>query len=197
MRNEYSTLDIVKALEIPRERLRDWMNKGFIKPTIPAEGQGTRAVFTRSDVYAVALFQNLIEVGFKRSQASDFIYKLEKIGGTERTNLIMCPIVRVGEEPMRHVVPDYRVPKFKAVQRIKGVPQTKRDPKRSGFKWESEDIKVLGQGLHFVNSIKYLELAFFNSDGVPEYGGEEWEHLHIINFKGIRKKVDFALSSLD
>jgi hypothetical protein len=42
MRDGFSTLDIVKTLEIPRERLRSWMKEGFILPTAPAKGQGTK-----------------------------------------------------------------------------------------------------------------------------------------------------------
>ena len=73
MRNEFSTLDIVKALEIPREKLKEWMKRGFIRPTIPASGQGIKAVFTRADVYAVSLFEELIKKGFKREIASGFV----------------------------------------------------------------------------------------------------------------------------
>ena len=70
---EFSTFDIIKALKIPRERLRDWMNRGFIIPTEKAQGQGTKAIFSREDVYAVALFQNLIQRGFKRKEASNIV----------------------------------------------------------------------------------------------------------------------------
>ena len=75
MRNDFSTLDIVKALSIPRERLRDWMNNGFVVPTIKSEGQGTKAIFTRNDIYLVALFVDLLKKGFKRYRASDLIKK--------------------------------------------------------------------------------------------------------------------------
>lgn len=70
---EFSTLDIVKALDIPRERLRDWMDRKFITPTTIADGQGTKAVFTLQDVYSVALFQCLIRHGFNRKAASMFV----------------------------------------------------------------------------------------------------------------------------
>jgi hypothetical protein len=69
----YSTLNIVKALGIPRERLRDWMNRGYIAPSIPAKGQGTKAVFSRLDVYSIALFRHLVEdMHFSREEASKF-----------------------------------------------------------------------------------------------------------------------------
>ena len=57
-RDDFSTLDIVKARNIPRERLREWMTRGFIQPSQPAAGPGTRASFTRKDVYAVEFFRN-------------------------------------------------------------------------------------------------------------------------------------------
>jgi hypothetical protein len=73
MKTEFSTFDIIKALGIPRERLRQWQVRSFIKPTIPAEGQGTKAVFTLLDVYGVALFRSLLENGFSRAMAGDYV----------------------------------------------------------------------------------------------------------------------------
>ena len=73
MKAEFSTLDIVKALEIPRERLRNWMDKGFVVPSIPSERQGSAAVFDLRDVYAIELFRRLIErARFARGEAARF-----------------------------------------------------------------------------------------------------------------------------
>ena len=79
MRDEFTTLNIVKALEIPRERLRSWMKEGFIQPTIPAEGQGTKAVFSRHDIYAVSLFNDLLRAGFRRQIAASHIREFSKV----------------------------------------------------------------------------------------------------------------------
>ncbi|MBC8466720.1 MAG: MerR family transcriptional regulator [Deltaproteobacteria bacterium] len=91
MRTDFSTLDIVKALGIPRERLREWMNRGFVKPTIDAKGQGTKATFTVEDIYLVALFRHLVDKGIKRFNAG--IYLSENIvAGTKSffdSNFIM------------------------------------------------------------------------------------------------------------
>ena len=76
---EISTLDIVKILEIPRERLRSWMKEGFVQPTVPAEGQGTKAVFSRHDVYAVALFRDLLGAGFRREIAASHMGEFSKV----------------------------------------------------------------------------------------------------------------------
>ena len=79
MRNEFSTLDIVKTLEIPRERLRSWMKEGFVRPSVPAEGQGTKAVFSRHDVYAVSLFKDLLGAGFRRDIAGSQMEEFSKV----------------------------------------------------------------------------------------------------------------------
>lgn len=72
MRDEFSTLDIVKALGIERECLREWMNRSFIKPTISAQSQGKKAVFTRLDVYRVELFRQLVAEGLDRNRSCIF-----------------------------------------------------------------------------------------------------------------------------
>jgi hypothetical protein len=79
MRDEFSTVDIVKVLEIPRERLRSWMKEGFIQPTIPARGQGTKAVFSRHDIYSISLFDNLLDAGFRRDVAASQMREFAKV----------------------------------------------------------------------------------------------------------------------
>ena len=75
--NEYSTFDIIRILDIPRERLQDWMNRNFIIPSIrKAEGKGTKNVFSRNDLYGIELFSFLINNGIKRKVASSLIKHL-------------------------------------------------------------------------------------------------------------------------
>jgi hypothetical protein len=73
----YSTIDISDRLNIPRERFRDWIVKGFVKPSIPATGHGTVAIFTIRDVRALVLFRQLVDLGFKRRKAASIIKELE------------------------------------------------------------------------------------------------------------------------
>ena len=71
--SEHTTFDIVKILDIPRERLQDWINRGFIYPSRhKAEGKGTKNVFSQWDVYGIALFQKLLWLGLSRGSASIF-----------------------------------------------------------------------------------------------------------------------------
>jgi hypothetical protein len=79
----YSTIDICKALEIPRERLRDWMVRDFVKPSLPSTSKGTIAIFIRSDVMAVALFKVLIDKGFKREAAAKYANFLREVSSQD------------------------------------------------------------------------------------------------------------------
>lgn len=102
MKEEYSTLDIVKALKIPRGRLREWIDQNFIIPSVSAEGQGTRAVFTRIDVYGVALFRQLLKLGFSRTMASritrDFVSR-EKAQTRGKARYLVFKIGEKNGEP--------------------------------------------------------------------------------------------------
>jgi hypothetical protein len=79
MRDEFSTLDIIKLLDIPRERLRSWMKEGFVQPTVPARGQGTRAIFSLHDLYGVSLFNDLLGAGFRREAAASHLRQYSRV----------------------------------------------------------------------------------------------------------------------
>jgi hypothetical protein len=70
---KYSTLDIIKALKIPRERLRDWIVRGFISPSLPSCKQGVKAGFSDADIYGIAIFEKLLDYGYKREAASEIV----------------------------------------------------------------------------------------------------------------------------
>lgn len=105
----YSTLDIVKALDIPRERLRDWMIRGFIKPSLPSTGKGTIAVFTKADVFGVALFGKLLEKGFKREMAAEYIEMV--VGQNLYRNLNFISFKSVIRDEKRVIDVDYQIGK--------------------------------------------------------------------------------------
>jgi hypothetical protein len=75
MRDEFTTFDIINKLGIPRGRLREWMNEGFILPSLQAaDGVGTKALFDRVDIYALVVFKHLIEHHrIARSEAAQII----------------------------------------------------------------------------------------------------------------------------
>ena len=66
MKSEFTTFDIIKALNIKRGRLRQWQNLGFVKPSIKKpEGQGTKALFSYEDVLFIAFFREFWEKEMK------------------------------------------------------------------------------------------------------------------------------------
>lgn len=85
---EFSTFDVMKILGIKRERLREWANQGFIQPTSPAEGQGTKAVFTILDIYKIAVFKRLVEAGINRRIASIMVQTNPKLNSITEVNEI-------------------------------------------------------------------------------------------------------------
>ena len=63
MKDDFSTLDIEKALKIPLEKQRGWMKRHFFFPTHESKGQGQSARFTRDDLYTAALIEKLMDNG--------------------------------------------------------------------------------------------------------------------------------------
>jgi MerR HTH family regulatory protein len=104
MRDKFSTLDIVKVLEIPRERLRSWMKEGFVQPTVPAQGQGTKAVFSRYDIYSISLFDNLLDAGFRREVAASHMREFAKVFH-KNYELVLCRQVTLPGGCMMHCSP--------------------------------------------------------------------------------------------
>ncbi len=179
MREKFSTLDIVKALSIPRERLRDWINNGFIIPTISSQGQGTKAVFTRNDVYLVALFMDFLSKGFKRYNASSLIGRASLILKNEPSKSLVYLIIffMKNHDPSVMVKPIY-------------------DPLT---RWDRIDLRWNGR----ISSKKIEE----NKDNAPKETDHHpkevrqktsttqvWENIHIVNFKNLKKGVDLQLS---
>lgn len=66
---KYTTTDVSK-LGIKRERLKEWMAKGFIEPSKKASGPGTKNLFTRLDLYQIKLFAYVVECGFSREDTA-------------------------------------------------------------------------------------------------------------------------------
>ena len=167
----YSTLDIVKALGIPRERLRDWMSRGFIEPTLPARGQGTKAGFTLADVYGVALFDRLLQMGLKREMASK----------------VVKAIVLYGD--LLHGFP-YIVVKIEAVESETRV----HVGSFSGGKMLALRLEVSGDRIR----TQHLKADFspvWEEGGMMEDEGA-WDLIYVINFTKVLQRVNKGLEKL-
>lgn len=70
----FSTLDVCRMLGLKRERLRDWMNRGFIEPGTYLKQPKTAAdiaVFMPEELFRTYLFKVLLDVGYTRKYASE------------------------------------------------------------------------------------------------------------------------------
>ena len=218
MRDAFSTLDIVKAFGIPRERLRKWMEMGFVGPTEPAKGRGTKAVFTRVDVYCVELFRHLLDCGFNREVAAEHISAL-KVHGNIFAEIRMLyftylkgrhgyavefdpdflfdPSVDgdfVRQDPgWRDMYHEYK--KQEAEFKRTGNASAKKDMQGSVLYLKDFFPYNIGEEGGLEKSDPAGQIKFFFENGVPYYIGEEWDSFHVVNFDKIKRRVNFALSS--
>jgi len=166
MKDEFSTLDIVKALGIPRERLRDWMDRKYITPTTVADGKGTRAIFTLSDVYAVALFRSLTRYGLKRSEAAKSVGEFMKVQVHKNAKYIIFRESIGSEGPKRRSSADLATLECKINL-------------EAGIIEDIEDIQP--------SVTRYGDLS---------RADKEWRMILIVNFGTLRKEVDAAVAKL-
>ena len=77
MGEPYTTGDLIRSLGIGRQRMQDWMERGYIKASIQqASGIGTKSLFSKWDVYCIELFRYLLKRGFPRKQVAFWLRAL-------------------------------------------------------------------------------------------------------------------------
>jgi len=131
------------------------------------------------DVYGIALFQDLIRRGFKRDMASLFVKKFMERGEAEKTDYILfryetrgrdmkiVTSMTVGSGSWAIELESGSIGQYDSKLRIPFIPIDPRE-----IKGEKIDIRQLkGKG--------------------------GWNHLHLVNFKKLREKVNAELSELD
>jgi len=212
MRDEFSTLDIVKTLGIPRERLRDWINKGFVRPTVPAEGQGTKAMFTRGDVYGVKLFHILIQSGLRRENAAFIVDSLRETKVLHLSKKILYGSVIEDGKVFFKYMPDHAyvrginpkggkiledIHKYRAEYAenqdpliLKKIVTLEQKLKRSGWISGEEPQSILKDQ----NPYDWFKWNMFEGH---EEDFDYWLSVNIINYESIRKAVDRILEILD
>ena len=66
---KFTTFDVARILKMDRTRLQEWIDKKFITPETPAKGKGSKALFTKEQLYQIKLAVWLLKTGKQRSQA--------------------------------------------------------------------------------------------------------------------------------
>lgn len=180
----YTTFQIIKALKIPRERLKDWMEKGFVKPSLQqARGKGTKALFSLLDVYSLALFKHLIEACyFSRDAASQFsalwleyIYNFPYEQGKV-----------VSDRTISDLLSNELIFISKRKADVEGLSDKESQKKQ-------DESTIIYSPFSFHGKNEDLVKALTNHLK-PLVEKNRWEDIHIVNFRIIREKVDAALT---
>ena len=179
MNKSFSTLDITKLLGIPRERLRSWMKEGYIKPTVQASGRGSRAVFTKRDVYVVAIFESMLNRGIKRVVASMLINRLLK---EDRQLSQDYFVIRYDEKGNIHI--NSFSSKALGIDLVTGAFYR---PVHQHDKYIQQD--KAGQDIPFMPFSQRAQAAVIGS-------AENWESATIMNIGDIKAKVEAAIKRL-
>ena len=75
---EFSLPEICRILDLKRDRIQQWLDRGYISPSIKkASGQGTRNIFSREDLYVIAVFKDLTQGGWLRDAAAALIKAID------------------------------------------------------------------------------------------------------------------------
>jgi hypothetical protein len=74
----FTTWDIQKKLGIKQARLKEWLK--FLPPSFKASGPGTKNLFSRSDLYALWVFRELIDRGITREKAGELVTRMKLEG---------------------------------------------------------------------------------------------------------------------
>lgn len=83
----FSSLDIIKILDIQKERFRDWHSRKFVVASQESTKQGKKALFSRLDVYGVGLFKEFVEKFRLAREEAAQLTELWRKKATERDNL--------------------------------------------------------------------------------------------------------------
>lgn len=166
MKTEFTIADVTKALGPPREKIRAWIKLDFIKPTSPAAGQGMATLFSLQDVHSIALFLSLIDHGFHRATASDFVQQLRDC---EREQNQEVEFIYLRESINR-----------KTGKARKGIMALE-----SGRKYKVD----LDTGL-----TPYMRAVAMSADEDSPMVDRDWINIHIVNFGTLKKEVNEALA---
>lgn len=85
---KYTIKDLVVGLGIPRERLKEWIGRGYIKPAFKvSRGSREFSYYSVGDLYRIALFDYMVtKIKLSRELSSRAISSWAKIPDLSRIN---------------------------------------------------------------------------------------------------------------
>ncbi len=82
---DYRANTVRKVVDISQKQLSQWQDRQFIKPSTPAEGQGTRNKYSFVNICQVMLFKRLNEWGLNRKTSSKLAFDERTAAAIQRT----------------------------------------------------------------------------------------------------------------
>jgi hypothetical protein len=74
---DFTTFDVCRILNLKRDRLKDWIERGFIVPAAQEDvARGKKSYFDKWGLYMIKLFHHVVTNGIAREQAAKWIKEL-------------------------------------------------------------------------------------------------------------------------
>lgn len=120
---EFKSPDVRRIFGIKKERLREWIKFGYIKPSVKkSSGPGTDNIFSTVDLFRLGLFKNLIDLGLNRWIASQWALSLEEKDW-----------LKVNDRKVKFFVIDGRIDRNENWERSVTLNTSKRVPKTTAM----------------------------------------------------------------
>ena len=169
----FTTFEICKKMDLRKDRFREWVDRGFIKPSIQrAQGRGTKNLFSRTDLYLIETFRHLITCGFGRKEAGRRVAELSLWLDQNRSRRESAAIVA-----------------FQRKTSVPYLPFTESAPpfsRKDNKMYDSEDREIYPGVLVWFEG----EEAMVNF----REGQADIDDVLLVNFKKVRERVDTAFS---
>ena len=100
----FTTTEVAKILGEPVRKVRDWTQRKYVVPSIPAQGRGTKALFDRQDLYQFRLLKFLLDRGLDREHGAEMVeLMVDRLGMLMKYHQepqFLCVVRKPGGKPM-------------------------------------------------------------------------------------------------
>jgi len=93
MEKEFPAFRVCEIVGINQNQLTTWLARGHIKASTPAEGSGTRNIFTVQDIFRIEMFKRLSKKT-SRSRAALVAFPQKRTEATKRMNTAISKAVK-------------------------------------------------------------------------------------------------------
>jgi len=131
MPDKFTTFDIAKILGIRRGTLQQWIDFGFVEPSVAkAKGRGTKNLFSAEDIFRIEIFRELYSAGFSQKLAGQTAKKIPLVMVGSGDGLAYIER-KSGKKVLRFAVPKNEPPNAFSVRTFINLAKIKMDVETS------------------------------------------------------------------